>query len=243
MRYSLPFLLFLFMGASAFPQGIGTIQCDPGSAVPVPAFSAPGKPHVVAQLKCGQTVRILGIEKSHTALEYSMGPQKYVTIQIADQAAYVDARLVKFSESEEPLKSKIADSPASGKRVIAPEEEEQKKWSVIAKDSISFREERLLQPITLNGQTYTRTFRAIVSNNSDFPVSQIQLLVRVYDCSARKAGLRSNCDIVGESKIIATTSIPPHQTRRVEAVSTFESIPPARSTISWNYKMVGVRAE
>jgi len=243
MRLPVTLLFFFVLSASAFPQGIGTIHCDPGSTAPVPAFSAPGKPHVVEQLKCGQTVQILGIEKSNTALAYSLGPQEYAILQIANKAAYVDAKYVKLSESKEPLNAKMADATPPAKKEIITEEGEQKKWGLITKDQVKLRDERLLQPIILNGQTYTRSFKAIVSNNSDLPISQLQLLVRIYDCSGRSSGARTNCDIIGEAKIKAVASIPPHQTRRVETVATFEAIPSANSKTSWNYQILGIRAE
>lgn len=243
MRHLSGILLFLFLCAPVFSQSLGVIQCDPGSAVLIPAFSAPGKPHVVEQLKCGQTVRVLGVEKSTSPLEYSMGPQEYVILQIADKAAYVDAKYVKFSESSEPLKSNIADTAPPANKEKSKEAEEQKRWGLIAKESVKFRDERLLQSIVLNGQSYMRTFRAVVSNNSDFPISQLQLLVQIYDCSAGKAGARSDCLIIGEANLRPAVSIPAHQTRRVEAVATFETIPSARSKISWDYKVLGVRAE
>lgn len=243
MHYPFSFLFFLFISASAFPQGIGTIQCDPGSAAPIPAFSAPGKPHVVEQLKCGQTVQILGVEKAHTALAYSLGPQEYAILLITDKAAYVDAKYVKLSGSNGLLNAKMEDAAPPANREITKEEEEQKKWDLIAKDQVKLRDERLLQPIILNGQTYTRSFKAILSNNSDLPISQLQLLVRIYDCSGRTNGPRSNCDIIGEAKLLVPASIPPHQTRRVETVATFEAIPSANSKTSWNYQILGVRAE
>lgn len=243
MRHFSGILLFLFLCVPAFSQSRGIIQCEPGSAAPIPAFSAPGKPHVVEQLKCGQTVRVLGVDKSTSPLEYSMGPQKYVIIQIADKAAYVDAKYVKLSESNEPLNSNIADTAPPANMENRKAEEEQKQWSLIAKESVKLRDERLLQPIVLNGQAYMRTFRAIASNNSDLPVSQLQILVQIYDCSSGKKGALSDCLIIGEANLKAAVSIPAHQTRRVEAVATFETIPSANSKIAWNYKILGVRAE
>ena len=244
MRYPFTFMFFLLLSASAFSQRLGTIQCDPGSTAPVPAFSAPGKPHVVDQLRSGQTVHVLGVEKAATAaLAYSLGPEKYAILQIADNTAYVDTKSVKLSESNEPLNTKTTEAAPIAKTENTKEEEEQKKWGFIAKDQVTLRDERLLQPIILNGQTYSRTFIAILRNDSDLPISQLQLLVRIYDCSGRKSGTRSDCDIIGESKIIAAASIPPGQTRRIETAATFDSIPSSKSKTSWNYQVLGVRAE
>jgi hypothetical protein len=243
MRSCLMLLFFLSLSAFAFPQSMGTIQCPPGSTAPVPAFSAPGKPHVVEQLKCGQSVRVLGTGESDSPLAYTMGPREYAILQINDNVAYVDAQYVKVSESKEPLKAKSAEPAPLPSKNTTKEDVEQQKWGLITKDSIKLRDERLLQPIILNGQTYTRTFKAILSNDSDLPVSQLQLLIRIYDCSDKINGIHSNCDIIGEAKIMAATSIPPHQMRRIETVATFDSIPSAKSKTSWNYQILGVRAE
>ena len=81
MQHSRAVVLFsLIFCASALPQDRGIIQCDPGSTAPVPAWNAPGRPHVVEQLSCGQMVSVLGVESFVGGHQYSSRPQQYVKI-------------------------------------------------------------------------------------------------------------------------------------------------------------------
>ena len=80
MRRSFRVLIFsLLFCAVAFPQKTDSIQCDPGSTGPVPAWTAPHSLWVVEYLKCGQIVTVAGLE------------QGYVKIQIGERVAYVEA--------------------------------------------------------------------------------------------------------------------------------------------------------
>jgi hypothetical protein len=239
MRHLNGILLFLFFGGAVFSQSRGIIQCDPGSTAPVPAWSAPGKPHVVEQLPCGQTVSVLGIDSSLTPTEYSGRPRAYAKIQIAEKAAYVDARRVKLLEDEEPVKVSIAEEAAVEKQTTK-EDEEQRQWQLIEKDRIRVRDEALLNPIVINGP---RTFSATLTNNSEFSVSDLRLLVRLYDCSEKPRIDDSKCEIIGETKPVVSASIPPGQTRRITAPTLFEATPRVNGHLAWGYWILGIRAE
>jgi len=229
----------LLVCAAAFPQNNATIYCDPASMTSVPAWSSPGKPHVAEQLPCGEPVRVLGIESSRTLLEYSSRPQDYAKIQLRDKVVYVDAKFVKMSEDKEtaPLSKPEINTP---KKQSAEGEEEQKKWSLIKKEDLKLRDEFLLKPIVITGP---RTFASTVTNNSHFTLSQIQLLIRIYDCSGPHKSDYSNCEIIGEAKSTAATSVPASQTRRVTAEALFENAPRVKGTFAWNYWITGIRAE
>lgn len=239
MRHLSGILIFLFLCGSAFSQSRGIIQCDPGSTAPVPAWSAPGKPHVVEQLSCGQIVSVLGFDSSFTPTEYSDRPREYAKIQIAEKTVYVDARLVKLLDAKEPPKANPSKNVAAEKQ-SSKEEAEQKKWNLIAKDKVKLRDEALLNPIVNNGP---RTFSATLTNNSELPVSDLQLLVRLYDCSGKPQIDYSNCEIIGEVKLVVPSSVPPEQTRRITASTSFEATPRVRGRLAWGYWILGVRAE
>ena len=85
-RICTAFAFWLVFFATAFPQDRGIIRCG-ADMNEVPAWTAPGRPHVVEQLSCDQMVSIIGLERG------------YVKIQIGDRTAYVDARYVRLSES------------------------------------------------------------------------------------------------------------------------------------------------
>lgn len=232
-------ILGLIFPALAFAQSTGIIQCDPGSTNSVPAWSAPGKPHVVEQLSCGQTVIVLEMGGFFAVSQYSSRPREYAKIQIGEKAAYVDARYISLSKTQvPPVPSKSETIHA--KKQITREEEEQKKWDAITKDDVKLRDETLLPPMYLNGP---RTFTATVSNDSDFPLSQLHLLTRLYDCSGKPKEDYSNCEIIGEVKAIVPASIPSRQTRLVTGSMMFEATPRVRGTFAWSYRILGVRVE
>jgi len=66
--YSAVFV-FLAFCVSAFTQESGTIICDPGSTLPVPAWTLPGGANVVEQLSCGQMVSIMGLERGYFRIQ------------------------------------------------------------------------------------------------------------------------------------------------------------------------------
>lgn len=241
MQRCCAFLFFcLFFSASAFSQGSGTIQCDPGSTAPVPAYAAPGRPHVVQQLSCGQIVSVVGTGRFYAPSQYSERPREYVKIQIGENTAYVDAKNVKLSETKEPLMVKKVETVAAEKQ-NAGDGEERKKWNLITKDNLTLRDEMLLNPIVTNGP---RTFSALISNNSEFTVSHLRLFTRLYDCSGKPKRDYSNCEIIGEVEpAVIPASIPSGQTRRVTAPMRFEATPRAKGTLSWGYWILGIRAE
>jgi hypothetical protein len=205
----------------------------------VPAWNSPGRPYVVEQLACGQMVSVLGVESFVTGHQYSERPQQYVKIQLADQTAYVDAKNVRLSKSQEPLSANPPQSETAAKQDIRIDEE-QKKWNALTKDDVTLREEALLNPKYKNGP---RTFTANISNNSSFAVSHLQLLVRLYDCEGKPKSDASNCEIIGEVKPIAAISVPSGQTRRLTAMAPFEATPRPKGKFAWDYKILGVRVE
>lgn len=91
---------------SAFPQDRGIIRCQAGMDR-IPAWSAPGRPHVVEQLSCDQMVSIVGLERG------------YVKIQIGEKTAYVDARYVRVSDV--PRQSPAQPGAAFEDREARPE--------------------------------------------------------------------------------------------------------------------------
>jgi hypothetical protein len=237
------FLSFLLLfSASASAQGIGVIQCMPGAPARVPAFDAPGKPHVVAQLTCGQTVRVLGVDKSRSPLSYSSRPAEYLIIQLGQNLGYVDSKSVRLLKSDEPPDATKVEKPAP-QTEISPQEEERQKWSRVSKDSIRIRDIGLSTPIIINGSTYMRTFLALLTNTSTFPISGLSLRLRIYDCTGETRSDYSNCEIVGEAKPTASISVPAGQTRFIEVPATFDEIPHIRNTMVWNYQILGVRTE
>ena len=240
MQYRFSVLSFcLLFCVSAFPQSGGTIMCDPSSMTSVPAWIAPGKPHVVEQLPCGRIVSVIGLGSFSGEPGYSSRPREYAKIQLGDREAYVDARYIALTETpprQEVKKTK--DVPAGKQQNEAAEE--QKKWSVITKDHVKLRDEALLKPVYINGP---RTFSATLSNSSEFPVSQLLLLVRLYDCSGKPKTDYANCEIIGEAKPVIATSVPPGQTRRVMGSPLFESTPRVLGKFAWGYKILGVRVE
>jgi hypothetical protein len=240
MRQFCAFLLFgLFFCASAFPETIGTIQCEPGSTAQVPAWIEPGNPQVVEQLSCGQTVNVIDVGSFSEVLQYSSRPSRYMKVRISDKVAYVDARYVKLSETQERLKANT-DGNVAAKRQRTAEEEEQRKWSLITKDNVKLRDELLVDPIYTNGP---RNFMATITNNSEFPVSHLHLLLRLYDCSGKPESNYSNCEIIGEVEPIVPISVPSGQTRRLTAPVYFEATPRVRGTAAWGYRILGIRVE
>ncbi len=236
--YGFIFICLIFC-AQAFSQDIGIIQCDSDSMISVPAWIAPGRAQVVAQLSCGQMVSIIGMGSYVTGTQYSSRPNRYAQIQVADNVGYVDARYVRVLNSREGLRT-------GGEENAAPEEpgtkgnEEQKKWKLISKDDVSLRDENLLKPMYENGP---RTFTATLSNMSDLPVSHLHMLVRLYDCSGRPNSNYSNCEIIGEVKPVVSASVPAGQTRKFTAMMLFEATPRVRGRFAWGYDILGVRAE
>lgn len=99
MKCSHTFLFFsLILCATASAQDRGIIRCD-ADMNQVPAWTAPGKPHIVEQLACDQMVSIVGLERG------------YVKIQIGDKTAYVDAKYVRLSESREQRITEPLEQP------------------------------------------------------------------------------------------------------------------------------------
>lgn len=95
-RLTVAIFFCLILSVSAFPQDRGIIRC--GAAMDqVPAWTAPGRPHVVEQLSCDQMVSIIGLE------------QGYVKIQIGDKTAYVDAKYVRIQESQDRRISQLEE--------------------------------------------------------------------------------------------------------------------------------------
>ncbi len=240
MKHRYEFIFFcLFFCVSAFPQSDGIIQCQPGSEISVPAWIAPGRPHVVAQLPCGQAVHVIDRGHFFAVSGYSSRPREYAKIQIEDKVAFVDAGYVSLSATPQRLMAKESKNFVAQKQNTA-EMEEQKKWSILTRDDVRLRDEILLKPMYVHGP---RTFSATLSNNSELPVSHLQLLVRLYDCSDRPKSDYSNCDIIGEAKPLVPASVPPGQTRRVMGSPLFEATPRVRGTFAWGYKVLGVRVE
>jgi hypothetical protein len=235
-------LFFLLFSASASAQGIGVVQCMPDATERVPAFTAPGKPHVVAQLTCGQTVRVLGVDKSKSPLSYSAGPAEYLIIQLGANLGYVDSKSIRLLKSEEPPEAKKVEK-LSPQTEINPQQEELQKWSRISKDSVKIRDVGLSTPLVINGSTYMRTFHGLLTNTSALPISQLNLRLRIYDCTGEMRSDYSNCEIVGEAKSTASISVPAGQTRFVEVPATFDETPHVRHTMVWNYQILGVRTE
>ena len=97
-RCAVVFLCLLFC-ASAFPQSGGTIRCDPASMTSVPAWIAPGMPHVVQQLPCGQIVKVIGLGTFSDSPGYSSRPREYAKIQLDEKEAYVDVRYIALTET------------------------------------------------------------------------------------------------------------------------------------------------
>ena len=105
---------------------------------------------------------------------------------------------------------------------------------------MTLRDETLLKPVVINGP---RTFTATLSNNSEFPVSHLLLLVRLYDCTGKPNSDYSNCEIIGEAKPVIAASTPSGQTRRVIGSPLFEATPRVRGKFAWGYTILGVRVE
>jgi hypothetical protein len=240
MRHSYVFLFFcLLIVTPAFSQESGIIQCDPGSTSSVPAWVMPGRPHILSQLSCGQTVSVLGVGSFDIGEEYSSRPREYVKIQLGDKVGYVDAKNVLLSKN--PVRSSVNKNEQAAAKPKRPgDDEEQKKWNTIAKDNVTLRDETLLNTMYRNGP---RTFKATLNNKSQFPVSDLRLLVRLYDCSGKPKSDRSNCEIIGEVTPVVPVAVPAGQTRRITASMLFESTPPVRGTFAWDYKVLGVRVE
>ena len=237
-RSEVLFLCLLFC-ASAFPQSGGTILCNSASMTSVPAWIAPGMPHVVEQLPCGKTVKVISLGPFSNSPGYSSRPQKYAKIQLDDREAYVDARYIALTEAQPSLDVKTIKEVAPEKQG-SQEKEEQKKWGIIRKEHVKIRDEVLLKPVYMNGP---RTFSATVSNSSRFPVSNLLLLMRLYDCTDKPKGDYSNCEIIGEARSVIEASIPPGQTRRIMGSPQFDATPRVRGRFTWGYEILGVRVE
>jgi hypothetical protein len=153
--------------------------------------------------------------------------------------AFVDANYIKIPDSQEGLRI-LRDKNIGVQRPPTREEEEQKKWDLIAKDNAQLRDEQLSEPLYLNGP---RTFTATLSNQSNYPVSHLRMLVRLYDCSGRPDGNYSNCEIIGEVEPVVSAPVPAGQTRKVTAMMLFQATPRVRGRFSWGYTILGVRAE
>jgi hypothetical protein len=184
-------------------------------------------------------VSVLGVESFTAGHQYSERPHEYVKIQLANQTAYVDAKYVRLSKSQEPLRVTSSQNTAALSQ-DARVDEEQKKWSILTKENVTLSDEALQNPKYKNGP---RTFTANISNNSSFPVSHLQLLVRLYDCAGKPKSNASNCEIIGEVKPIAAISVPAGQTRRLAAAAPFEATPRPKDKFAWDYRILGVRVE
>lgn len=241
-RFCALLFVLLFFGANASAQDIGVIQCMPQTKAPVPAFSAPGKPQVVAQLSCGQVVSVLGVDKSRSPLSYSSRPAEYVIIQLGENTGYVDSKSIRVVKADEALEAKMVERPVS-RPEMSLQQEEQQKWSRVTKDKVKIQDVRLSNPLIINGKTYMRNFRAVLTNTSTSLISQVDLMFRVYDCTGETRSDYSNCAIVGEAKSTASISVPAGQTRFIEVPTTFNEIPHVRNTMIWNYQILGVRTE
>jgi hypothetical protein len=93
----------LIFCAVAFPQEQGVIQCNEGSRIPVPAWTAPGSAQVVEQLSCGQIVSISGLDRG------------YFRIAIGDRIGYVYAKYVRLIQGQNEQDRRIADLEAQVK--------------------------------------------------------------------------------------------------------------------------------
>jgi hypothetical protein len=240
MQHFHKFIFFwMLFCASAFTQEIGIIQCDSDDMTSVPAWVAPGRPQVVEQLSCGQMVSITGRENTIAIEPYSSSPREYVQIEIGDNVAYVETGYIRIADSNEGLSigkaKKVAPTKSS-----AGEEAEQMRWDLIPKERVKLRDEKLGEPLYLNGP---RTFTATLSNSGAFPVSHLRMLVRLYDCSGKPAGNYSNCEIIGEVQPVISTPVPSGQTRKVTAMMQFDATPHVSGTFAWGYNILGVRAE
>jgi len=245
MQHSCAFLLFcIFVCAPAFSQDSGIIQCDPGSTT-VPAWIGPGRPYVAERLNCGQIVSVIGLGSFLTESQYSQyssRPLEYAKIRIAGEVVYVDAEYVQLSATQERLRVNM------GENKVAPrptrEEEEQKKWDLIAKDNVKLRDEALSNPIYIDSAiSGSRAFTATLSNKSNIAVSHVKLLVRLYDCSGKPKSDYANCEIIGEAEPVVPASIPSGQTRLITGSALFEATPRVRGTFAWSYRILGVRVE
>jgi hypothetical protein len=165
----------------------------------------------------------------------------YIRIEIAEKSAYVKSENVRLLTGQEPLPAAKSQTPAAvpAKRSTR-EEEEQRKWNVITKDDVTLRDETLLKPRYKNGP---RPFTATLRNNSQFPLSHLQMLVRLYDCADKPTGDYSNCEIIGEVKPIIPAPVPPGQTRRIAASMMFEATPKVNGFLAWSNRILGVRVE
>jgi hypothetical protein len=240
MQHFCKFLLFcLLFCASAFSQEIGIVQCDSEKMTSVPAWVSPGKPQVIEQLSCDQIVSVIGKGRYLTASQYSSRPSKYVQIEIGDSVGYVDACYIKTIDSQEGLKV-VRNESVAAEKPNTREEEEQKKWNLIAKGDVQLRDESLLKPMYQNGP---RTFTATLNNRSGYPVSHLRMLVRLYDCSGRPDSNYSNCEIIGEVKPVVSAPVPAGQTRKIISSMMFEATPRVRGRFAWGYSILGVRAE
>ncbi len=229
----------MFFCASAFSQDAGIIQCDAESMTSVPAWIAPGRAQVIAQLSCSQMVSVIGKGSYIAESQYSSRPSEYVQIQLADNVAYVDAANVRLLDSQQGL-NVIRDEYTAAEVPSTGEEEEQREWNLITKDDIMLRDEKLTNPLYENGP---RTFTAILSNHSDASVSHLRMLVRLYDCSGKPDRQYSNCEIIGEVRPVVSTPIPAGQTRKVVSQMLFQATPSVKGTFAWGYGITGVRAE
>lgn len=163
----------------------------------------------------------------------------YVKIKIADKSAYVDPKYVRLSQSQERLRaSKGKNGDVKGQH--AAPIEEQRKWDVVAGDRVKLRDETL---IVSENKHRPSTFMATLRNNSEFPISHLHLLVRLYDCPVGFKGNSSDCDIIGEVNTVISALIPSGQTRGVEASLMFEATPPMKGVFAWDYRILRVRAE
>jgi len=224
----------------------GIIQCDSAFGGSVPAYVAPGKPHVVDQLLCGQIVIVLNIGNFFSASQYSERPHEYVKIQLAQKVGFVDARYVKVPyvspQAPESMKDEKTESITNGQQK-SMEDEDQKKWNLISKDKIKLRDEMLSKPLIVHGP---RIFSANVTNHSEFPLSRLRLSVRLYDCpksdNAKKEDYR-HCEIIVEAQSRAVpVQIPAGQTRYIRVPMMFDSTPQIKGILRWRCWIAGVRA-
>jgi len=233
------FFFWLLFCASAFTQEIGVVQCISEDMTSVPAWVAPGRPQVVEQLACGQMVSITGRESFITIGPYSSRPSEYVQIEIGDNVAFVDAKYIRIADAKEGL-GLVRAKKVAPKKASAKEQAEQMRWDLIPKDRVTLRDEKLGEPLYLDGP---RTFTATLRNTSAFPVSHLRMLMRLYDCSGIPAGDYSNCEIIGEARPVISTPVPSGQTRKITAMMQFDATPRVGGTFAWGYTIQGVRAE
>jgi uncharacterized membrane protein len=119
---------------------------------------------------------------------------------------------------------------------------EEARWSLVKTDQVQIRDASLKSK---GGETFDAALS--VHNGSTMRVNAVEATVTLYDCYSnpsltKKLPNKQNCEIIGETNYIFKASIPPSQTRGLQAELRFANLPQAKGSSTFNIAVTRVKA-